>query len=436
MWNNRKIIFTIDVDAFFAQAEEKRNPSYKNKSIGIGHLLNKKGVLSTCNYKARKNGIYSGQPIFKAMKIDPSLIIIPPDYDYYISLSEKIFSIIKKYVNKLETASIDECFIDVTGKIKIDEDPINYAKKIQDEIYKQTNITVSIGISESKILSKIASNFNKPFGIATLYKSEIKEKLWNLDLEKMYGIGFRTALKFKEKNINTIGDLAKLDPNSNKYIDLRDSIGINLLDLIKKANGNDNSELDDSYHFVKSLSHAKTFPRSLNDYETIREEILELTKIVVSKMKYRNLVCRTVGLQTKDKLKRERIITKDKSFLVKKHSTIQTTLKNPTDNLEEIYAQLIKIFDDWYVENMNINYLGVRVSNFIERFHFGQQLYFDEVLSNENKNLTEVENLIKYLNHKIGNEVFATAYDFFRIKRFHDKSLSTRDSIKFKRWNI
>lgn len=436
----KRIIFTIDFDAFFAQAEERRNIKYLNKPVGIGYILNGKGVLLTCNYPARNKGVKGGEPVYKALKLEPNLIVIEPDYNYYSNLSEEIFSIISKYSPKIEIASIDECYVDMTNKIKSYENPINYAEKIQKDIFSKTKITVSIGISENKVLSKIASSFNKPFGIATLFKNEIKEKLWNLDLEKMYGIGFRTAIKFKKLNINKIGELANLKEDSIIYQKLRKEIGINFKELLKKANGIDNSEIKNSYHFVKSLSHVKTFEYPIENYDHLKNEIFEICKKLIKSLKHRNLYCRVVALQTKNNYTTRYINFKDEKFKLKDYKTKQKTLKNPTDDIEIIFSEVISILDDWYKENISVNYIGVKIANFIEKFHYGKRQFINEKieesynlnLKNEEKN--EISKIINFLNQKIGSEVFFTAKSYQKIKRFHDKSYSKRDSIKFKRW--
>ncbi|BDV02463.1 MAG: DNA polymerase IV [Candidatus Hepatoplasma vulgare] len=433
----KKIIFTIDFDAFFAQAEEKRNLNYLNKPIGIGYFLNGKGVLLTCNYPARNKGIKGGEPIYKALKLESNLIIVEPDYDYYSDLSEKIFSIISKYSSKIEIASIDECYIDVTNKIKQYENPIFYAKKIQQEIFNKMHITVSIGISENKILSKIASSFNKPFGITTLFQHEIKEKLWNLDLEKMYGIGFRTAIKFKKLKINKIGEIANLKEDSIEYQKLRKEIGINLTELIKRANGIDNREIKSGYHFVKSLSHVKTFEHSIEDYNVLKNEVFQICEKLVKSLEYRNLYCKVVAIQMKNNYTTRYINFKEEKFRLKDYQTKQKTLKNPTNNIEIIFSEIISILDQWYKDSINVTYIGVKVTNFVEKFYYGKKQFIDEKIE-ELKNPTlknsETTTIINYLNQKIGKEVFFTAYSYKKIKRFHDKSFSKKDSIKFKRW--
>jgi DNA polymerase-4 len=165
----KKIIFQLDLDAFFASVEELENPELKTKPIAVGHEMNGKGIITTANYIARKFGLHSAMPVFKARQLCPQVIIIESDYQKYTDKSEEVFTIVKNLVNKIEMASIDEAYVDVT-KIINDKNlnPISYAKHIQSEVLKKTGLGISIGISENRVLAKMASGMKKPLGVTTL----------------------------------------------------------------------------------------------------------------------------------------------------------------------------------------------------------------------------------------------------------------------------
>ncbi|RKX67268.1 MAG: hypothetical protein DRP42_00885 [Tenericutes bacterium] len=174
-----KVIFLIDIDAFFAQAEEIRNPEYKGKSIVVGHFMNGRGVITTGNYKVRElmGGSVSGMPYHKVKRVISDLIIVEPDYEYYSELTESLAQILKSYCTELEPSSIDEYYLDVTKIAHKYSSVENLADKIRIRILKELNLTVSIGVSDNKILAKMASSMNKPFGTTILFKDSLKTKL-------------------------------------------------------------------------------------------------------------------------------------------------------------------------------------------------------------------------------------------------------------------
>ena len=187
-----KLIFTIDLDAFFISCEEIRQPKIKGKPAVVAWEINGKGVASTANYKARELGIHGGMPLFKAIKLERNLVIIKPDYEFYEKMANEVFSIVGRYSNLMEISSVDECFVDLTHLAKKTK-PIELAKKIKREILSVTGLVVSIGISTNLWLSKMASSMDKPNGITTLWAHEIKEKLWPHKIRRLYMVGEATS---------------------------------------------------------------------------------------------------------------------------------------------------------------------------------------------------------------------------------------------------
>ncbi|CRX36848.1 / dinB / DNA polymerase IV /:337211 Forward [Candidatus Hepatoplasma crinochetorum] len=435
-----KTILTIDVDAFFAQVEELKNPKYKNKAIAIGNKIEGKGVISTCNYIARKYNVYSGQPIFKALKICPHLILIEPNFDDYISYSEKIFKIINSFSNILEISSIDECFVDITKLIRSDQDAFFWAKKIQNKIFIDLKITVSIGISNRKILAKIASKIKKPFGIYSIYQNEIKEKLWPLPIGEFHGIGLQTERKFRELNLTKIEDLAKLE-KKDQYPILRNAIGKNLDLLIYEANGIGKDNLKIKKEELKSISVHKTFKDSISDYEVLIDELKNLTIKAVGKLNYRNLTARVVFLVTKDK--KSFVNTEDtieKSILLRKIQSKRILLDQYEDQFEIIYSNVIKLFDNYYQEK-NINFLGVGVGELKDKTFVKKQLKFDQDLNdffiqkeNNFKINSNLDDLILNINSFFNNKILIKGSYLLNGNKYLDQKFSNRDQIKFKVW--
>ena len=187
------VLFHIDLNAFFANAEMLRHPEYKGKPLAIGSLSSR-SVLATANYEARKFGVHSAMPVFQAKEKCPGLVIVPGDYEYYRKLSSRFFAYLRRYSDKLEPLSIDECFLDVTEQIKKYPRPLDMAVQIQQGVLKEIGLSCSIGVGPNRFLAKMASDMKKPMGITVLRKSEIRNKLWPLPIEQMYGSGKRPFL--------------------------------------------------------------------------------------------------------------------------------------------------------------------------------------------------------------------------------------------------
>ncbi len=343
-----KLILTIDLDAFFASCEELRNPIYKGKPMVVGKELNGRGIASTANYAARKYGIKSGMPLFKIRKILPNIIVIPPDHKYYQDQANKVFEIVKSFSDLTEFASIDECYVDVTNltnKLK----PIEIAKLISNKIYQKTNLTVSIGLSNNIILSKIASGINKPKGITTLFSSEIKNKLWKLDVKKLYMIGESTRNKLNENGIFTIGDLANLKNDFEKYSKLKKLIGINIDKHINVSNGISRNERYKKEHVNKSISKEKTFGISISNINLLRKELKLLFNFALERMKRRKLVANNLTIFLKI----------DKNFNKK---TITKKIDQKTDSNEKLWIVATNLLDDIFKQGMSVKQIGIGFS--------------------------------------------------------------------------
>ncbi len=436
----KKIFFTIDNDAFFAQVEEKKNPYYKDKPIAIGKLLNGKGVISTSNYAARKYGIHSGQPFYKALKLYKDLIVVEGSYSEYSNISNHIFQTISSFSRRIEIASIDECYLEVSN-ITSRENARVLAKDIQDKVLKETNITCSIGISDDKILSKIASNFQKPLGISTLFKDEIREKLWNLDVGIIYGIGTQTVIKLKKEGIRNVGQLASIDKKSRLYEKLKESVSKKIDDFIDYANGESNLDLNLNEEDLKSISFHKTFPKNTSDYFLLKEELNKMARNISFKLQNRNLIAKTIFLQLKDNPKR-RINFEDKNILVKAYNSKQITLSTYTDKYEVIFSSFMKIFDEWYDETKEVGFIGAGVRNMIDVLNHKVQLkifdnnaFYHENIGENSRDESEIDYLLKKLQLKYGKKNITIGTDFYNMDIYKDQKYSNRDTIKFKRWD-
>lgn len=289
-----RVLFHIDINAFFASAEEIKHPEYKGLPLAVGSLSSR-GVLSTANYAAREFGIHSAMPVFEALKICPELNIVQGDYNYYRSLSTQFFQYLHRYSNMIEPASIDECFMDVTDTIKRYKRPLDLAVQIQNGVYETLGLNVSIGVAPNRFLAKMASDMKKPKGITVLRKAEIERKLWPLPIEEMVGIGKKTIPVLKRYGIQTIGDFASPD-NENLILRLLSKSGYS---LIQKARGNSSAQLNFSTTH-KSISISRTYPSDIYTLNDAMERLKTLTNDLCRKMIQENQKGKLVSISLRD----------------------------------------------------------------------------------------------------------------------------------------
>ena len=252
----RKIIH-IDMDYFFAQVEERDDPTLKDKPVAIGGLSNGRGVLCTSNYIARKFGVKSAMPTIQALKLCPDLILITPHSEKYQEASGIVFEIFREYSEIIQPLSIDEAFIDVTECELFDNDAIKIAQSIRSKIFNRTGLTASAGVSYNKFLAKIASDIFKPNGLAVIRPENVGANIAHFPISKMLGVGKVTEKKMIGLGIKYFGDLqqySKLD-----LINLFGDYGVQLFNFCR---GIDHREVNNS-RVRKSLTVERTFSENI-----------------------------------------------------------------------------------------------------------------------------------------------------------------------------
>lgn len=273
-----RVLFHIDLNAFFASAEELRHPEYKDKPLAIGSN-SARGVLATSNYIARNYGVTSAMPTRMAQKLCPELVILNSDHDYYRQLSSQFFAYLRKFSGKLEILSIDECFLDVTEVIARYPRPLDLAVQIQRGVLDELGLKCSIGVGPTRFLAKMASDMRKPMGITVLRKRDIQAKLYPLPIESCIGIGKKTVPKLKEKGIETVGDLAS-EENRAVCTQILQNFWP---EVYAKITGQSSDQLVYSTT-RKSVSHSKTFPHDLYTLEEVLEQASLLTRQIAEAM--------------------------------------------------------------------------------------------------------------------------------------------------------
>ncbi|TXI94218.1 MAG: DNA polymerase IV [Neisseriales bacterium] len=258
----RKIIH-IDMDCFYAAVEIRDNPSLTNLPVAVGGSADKRGVLCTCNYIARKFGLHSAMPTSQAIKLCPELVLLPVNFAKYKQVSRQIHEIFKRYTDLVEPLALDEAYLDVSNSPHANGSATQIAEKIRQDIFQELNLTCSAGVSANKFLAKIASGWNKPNGIMVIPPQKIAEFIQKLPVNKLFGVGKVTALKLKKLNIHTCLDLQKFSQQ-----ELVHKFGKFGSQLFYQSRGIDNRQVNPN-RIRKSLSVERTYPINLQINEIL-----------------------------------------------------------------------------------------------------------------------------------------------------------------------
>lgn len=390
-----QIIFHIDLNAFFASAETSSQPSLKGKPIVICRE-SRRSIITTASYEARKYGIHSAMPLFKAKELCPHLVIVPPHFELYKTLSEKFFNIVSTFSQELEVASIDECYVDMTSYIKEHhQTPYDVAIEIQNCVYSELMLECSIGIAPNKFLAKMASDMKKPMGITVITNQNYKQKIWSLPIGDMFGIGKKTAPKLIEIGIKTIADLAKYQ----NYEKIKPILGKNALIYYQKANGKDYSKINAAHNELKSIGNSTTFERDSQDEEFIKSMFRDLSHEVSARSKKRNLIGNSISITLK--------YTREKS------KTKQMIIDNYTNDFEIIFATALLLFEEIYQGEM-LRLVGVSLNNVKHAEELQQQIsLFDHHQSYETT-ITKTEEIIHQLNSSLSGLKVMKASDLLK----------------------
>ncbi len=346
-----RIVFHIDFDYFYAQCEEIRSPELKTKPVCVCVFSDRggdSGAIATANYTARKFGVKSGIPIIfakKRLEERKDAVFLPVDFDYYSEVSEKSMKIMSEYADVFEYVGRDEAYLDVTKRTEGDFNKASHlAQQIKNSIRDKTKLSCSIGISPNKLISKIASDFQKPDGLTSVPPDKVNEFLEPLEIRTIPGIGKKTEERFSEMNLKTIQDIKKLD-----VFTLNKEFGRKSGTYIYNAvRGIDNEPVKEREARIQ-YSKIVTLKKDSKDFEFLNENIIELCKEVHEVVKKNNQMFKSVGIH----FVQSDLSNKSKSRM----------LRNPTANLEDLEKNAVLLLKE-ALENqeMTIRRLGVKVS--------------------------------------------------------------------------
>ena len=344
------------------------------------------GIVLAKSTPAKKKGIKTAETIYEAKRKCSNLKIFPPNYDFYKQKSKELFSLLSNYTPDIEIASIDECYLDYTKVQKLYGDPIKFAEKIQKEINNKLGFTVNIGIAENKLCAKMASDFSKPNKIHTLYQYEIKEKMFPLPIEDLFGVGKQTAEKLKFLGIKTIEDLALQQEYNLKKIFKNQA-----KHLIEIANGKDEDEVDSTRQSPKGISNEITLSEDVTNKKDLCKKLSILSEMVSKRIRKENKYAKVVC-----------VILKDNHFRRYSH---QKKLKNPINTYEDIYKYSKQILEEFY-QNEPIRLIGIRLDDLTEIKNIQTSLF--EKTSDLDKG-EKLEQIMDKINNKYGKEVLKRA---------------------------
>lgn len=383
----------IDVNNAFLSwsAIDLLNKGYKydirNSYAVIGGDEKKRsGIVLAKSTPAKKLGIVTAETLYSARKKCKVLKVYPPNFKFYNEMSNKFFSLLRKYTPDIEIASIDECYLDY-GKVKsLYGDEVAFAYKIKDEIKNTLGFTVNIGIANNKLCAKMASDFSKPDKVHTLYENEVKEKMYPLDVGDLFGIGKRTVPKLNSLGIYKISDLALADPVMlEKYFKNQAYV------MIKVANGIDESIVDSNEYHPSCIGNEITLPHNISSKREAYDKLLILSEYVSKRLrkeeKYASVVCVTI---------------KDEFLKRRSH---QKKLLNETNIEKEIYKTACMIFDEFW-NGENIRLIGIRLDGLTLSKKY-QGSIFENVEKREHDE--KIDKLIDNINFKFGKNTIKKA---------------------------
>lgn len=382
-----RIIMHIDVNSAFLSwsaiklLKEGSKIDLRNEiSVVSGREASRHGIVVAASIPAKKIGIKSPMNLRDAKKIYKDVIVTMQDREFYKECSMNMMRLIKYLFPKYEQYSIDECFVDYTEMKKLYGDEVKFAHKLKNEINKRFGFTVNVGIGNNKLLAKMASDFEKPDKVHTLYLNEIKEKMWPLPISDLFMAGKSACSKLESMGIKTIGDLANYDQN--KLISVLKSHGKMLHDY---ANGIDDSPVENRYDDRKGIGFSKTMEDDIEDKGILYEQLSKFSNKISLELKKRKMYASTIV-----------VTIRYASFKTYNH---QMKFENNTNLEEEIFKYAKLCFNKlWSLEPVRL--IGLRVSDLSNNNDIQLSL-FDE--NHKILKEKEIDKLIDDINKEFGS---------------------------------
>lgn len=385
----KRIIFHIDVNNAFLSwtaillLQEGYKIDIRNIPAVIGgDEKRRSGIVLAKSMVAKKYGIVTAETLYSARNKCKNLKVYPPNYYWYYEKSHEFHEYLKQFTPNTLKYSVDEAFLDFTGTKYIYSDYIKLAHHIKDEIKEKFGFTVNVGIANNMLCAKMASDFQKPDRVHTLFDEEVKEKMWPLPIEDLFMVGRSTSKRLRELGINTIGELAQKDINFlTKYFK-------NQAEFLKNsANGINDTKVEPHKSKSESISVTETMPKDLQDINELKEILFRQTSEVSRQLRDKNKYCNVVA-----------VIFKNHQF---ESYSRQTKLDNPTDNTEIIYDKVVEILENSW-KNDPIRLIGVRLADLCSDRKTQISLFDNNTVEEDDKN-SSFQKKIDEINKKFGS---------------------------------
>jgi DNA polymerase-4 len=371
-WTNLRKILHVDMDAFFASVEQRDDPSLQGIPVVVGGSLNSRSVVSAASYEARKFGIHSAMPMAEVYRRCPHAVLLPVNIPKYRAVSQQIQQIFLTYTPMVEPLSLDEAFLDVTGSLSLLGPAEKIAQLIKRRIQLELNLTASVGLACNKFLAKIASDLRKPDGFVVVQPDRIQEFLDPLSVERIWGVGKKTAEQLHTLNIRTVRDLRNLEQGY-----LTKLLGVIGSQLYLLARGTDERPVT-SDRVVQSIGRETTFANDIADRDLLETVLLKLSVDVGRSARKESLKGKTISLKVR---------FSDFKTISRSHTLTQAS------NLDDvIYREVCQLLREVELRQP-VRLMGVTLSNLTDKEESQLSLFAE--LTQDRENLTKVMDLVK-----------------------------------------
>ncbi|EXG88409.1 nucleotidyltransferase/DNA polymerase involved in DNA repair [Clostridium sp. ASBs410] len=349
----RNVIFHIDVNSAFLSWEAVYRIHHLGGNLDLrdipsavgGDVTKRHGIILAKSIPAKKYNIKTGESVPEALRKCPDLVLVPPNYNLYQKSSKAFMSILKEYGPVVEQYSIDESYMDMTGTESLFGKPEDVANVIRERIYRELGFTVNIGISNNKVLAKMASDFKKPDKVHTLWLSEIKDKMWTLPASDLFFVGRATTRKLNNLGIKTIGELAQTDLSI-----IKSHLGKHGEVIWSFANGIDFSAVEPAPPPNKGYGNSTTISFDVTEAKTAKLVLLSLAETVSARLRDDNVKIKVISVGIRD-------------YNLGYYSH-QKKLKTATNITREIYESACQVFDEMW-DKVPIRHLGIHTSQVV-----------------------------------------------------------------------
>ncbi len=382
-----RVIAHVDMDAFFASVEQLIHPEWRGKPVIVGadpRGGKGRGVVSAASYEARKFGIHSAMPISRAYRLCPHGIYVQPHGKLYQHYSRQVFEVLREFTPVIEPISIDEAFLELTGSVHLFGSVENLGQAIKQRIRQRTGLTASVGIAPGKSVAKIASDYDKPDGLTIVPPEEVQAFLDPLPVSALWGVGKQMVEALHRMGVKTVADLRHLPPEL-----LKERFGKIGQHIYRMACGQDERPVQPEDK-IKSVSNEHTFPRDVNDFETVRQVVFTLAEKVGGRLRRAGFAGRTVHLKIR--------------FADFKTLSRNLTLPDAINLTEDIYRTAEILLEEFQPLPMPVRLVGVGVSALVQEEN--RQLTLWE---NDRQRRFRLERVMDQIQDKFGKHIIRHA---------------------------